>query len=339
MNNQDNPYSNAAGQGNYQVSQQTSIADRQASEKPGLDLGIGAPGHQGEPQAEIGKDISTAEFMAEVIEASQSIPVVIDFWAPWCGPCKQLTPTLEKVAGEFAGQVKLVKMNTEQYPEVAGQMKIQSIPAVVAFVDGKPVDAFMGVKPESEIRKFFEKHGGPSKGIDQEKLFAEIRTFIADEDFPSAMGLLQGFMQENAENATALALLGIIMLKNGETEQAENIFASINPNDYQLADVVALKAELELLKQADELGDIEQLIKNTKDNPKDFQAKFDLSLAYNAAGQRELATDYLLEIIKASREWNDDGARKQLLKYFEAWGGADEATQSGRRRLSAALFS
>ncbi len=339
MSNQDNPYSNAAGHGNYQVSQQSGVSAEEDNEKPGLDLGIGAVDDRAKPREEIGKDISTAEFMTEVIEASQSMPVIIDFWAPWCGPCKQLTPVLEKIAGEFAGQAKLVKMDTEQYPEVAGQMKIQSIPAVVAFVGGKPVDAFMGVKPESEIRKFFEKHAGPSKGIDSEKLFGEIRTLIAGDNFPAAMGILQDFIQNEAENSTALALLGIILLKSGEIEQAENIFGSINSNDHGLPDVVALKAELELIKQAGELGDIEQLIKNTESNPKDFQAQFDLSLAYNATGQRELAVDKLLEIIEANREWNEDGARKQLIKYFEAWGSGDEATKIGRRRLSAALFS
>ncbi len=338
MNNQDNPY-RAAGAANYQVTQGASAPAPEDGEKPALEMGVNAPASQAKTSEVVGKDISTAEFVKEVIEASQSQPVIIDFWAPWCGPCKQLTPVLEKVAGEFSGQAKLVKMNTEQYPEVAGQMKIQSIPAVVAFVGGKPVDAFMGVKPESEVRKFFEKHAGPSKGVDGEKILADVREMISQENIPGAMNLLQAFMQSEPENPAALALLGSVLLKNGDIAQVEELFSSIKTDDHGLPDVAALKAELELVKQAGDLGEVDQLVEAVEKDPKDLQAKFDLSLAYNISGKRDAAADLLLEIIRTSREWNEDGARKQLIKYFEAWGEVDEATRSGRRKLSTVLFS
>ena len=338
MSDPENPYSSTGSAGNYQMSYQAGPSQGQVENNEPAP-GPVSVGQGGQSTAAPVKDISTDQFVPDVIEASKSIPVVIDFWAPWCGPCKQLTPTLEKVAAEFSGQISLVKMNTEQFPEVAAQMGIKSIPAVVVFVDGKPADAFMGAQPESEVRKFFEKHAGPAKGLETDKALADARQMIRDDDMAGALNLLMQLLQADPQISAALGLAAGIYLKNGDRQKAEQIFATINEDDHGKPDVAAIKAELELLDQAGDLGEMEQLVDKVKAEPGNFQAKFDLSLAYNIAGERDKAADMLLEIIKADREWQEDGARKQLVKYFESWGEVDDATKSGRRKLSTALFS
>lgn len=303
---------------------------------PGNAAGSGA----GEPV----KDISTAQFAAEVIEASQSKPVLVDFWAPWCEPCKQLGPILEKTVAATRGKVKLVKMNIEDHPEVAGQMGIQSIPAVVAFVEGRPKDAFMGAQSEGEIRKFIEKIAGPS-GPDPIEQALEQAEKLANEGAASeAANLYAAILQKDPGNVAAIAGMGMLYLDAGDLERAKAVLASIPQpagpgpatEDPKLA---SLRAAIELAEQAQELDDPAQLIALVTAEPDNHQARIDLALAFNASGRREEAADHLLEIMQRDRNWNEDGARTQLLQLFEAWGATDPVTIAARRKLSSMLFS
>lgn len=352
MNNGDNPYA-GSGAGNYQVSygQQTTSGSANGDPNQGgagqSGVANGGMGH-GQGGAQVGgpaaagpvKDITTEQFMSEVVEASGQIPVLVDFWAPWCGPCRQLAPALEKVVGEYGGRVKLVKMNIDEHPQVSNQMGIQSIPAVVAFKDGKPAEAFMGAQPESQIREFIEKLVGPDEGADHETAFFEqVHSLIEANDFATAMEALGGFLQTNETHPIGLALLATAYLKSGDIDRAKAVFETIKTDGKEIAQVSALAAELELAEQAQGLGDLGELEAKAKADPKDYQAHFDLAIAYNASGKRDEATDSLIHVITAKRDWNDEAARKQLLQFFEAWGPTDEATLTGRRKLSSALFS
>lgn len=300
-------------------------------------LGGGQAASGGAPEAV--KDISTAEFMAEVIEASNERPVLVDFWAPWCGPCKQLGPVLEKVVAESRGKVKLVKMNIDQHPEIAGQMGVQSIPAVVAFDQGKPKDAFMGAVPESEVRRFIEKLAGPSGPSPVEQALEEAARLAAEGASSEAANLYASVLQQEPENVIALAGLGTLYLASGDAERAKAMYDAIPADQQDKPEAASLKAAIDLAEQAASLGDTSALVARIEADPKDYQARFDLAVALNAAGRREEATDQLLEIIRRDRNWNEDGARTQLLQFFEAWGPADEATLTARRQLSAILFS
>lgn len=287
------------------------------------------------------KDATTASFSADVIQESRKQPVLVDFWAPWCGPCKQLTPLLEKAVKAAGGKVKLVKMNIDEHPSVAGQLGIQSIPAIIAFKDGQPVDGFMGAVPESQIRDFIDKVGG--KGDDGKAGIAEALAAAAEArssgDLQTAADIYDAVLQQAPETVEAIAALGDLLFEAGDAMGAEAVLERAPEDKRDAPELAALRAKMTLAAQAANLGNPAELERRLEQNPKDHQARFDLAMIQNAKGERDKAADSLLAIVKADRTWNDDGARAQLLQFFEAWGMADEATLSARRKLSSLLFS
>ncbi len=286
------------------------------------------------------KDADTKSFMTDVIEASRQVPVIVDFWAPWCGPCKQLTPTIEKLVRQAKGAVKLVKVNIDENQALAGQMRIQSIPAVFAFANGQPVDGFMGALPESEIKAFINKIAGPSADDQQvEELIAAGKAAFAKKDLNMAAQAFGQALQLDREHPAALAGLVKCQIEAGEIEGAEATLALVPPDKQDDAEIASARAALELAATPTDTGDIGRLRDEIAADSANHQARFDLALALNAAGQREEALDHLLAIFQTQRDWNDDAARKQLLVFFEAWGASDELTIAGRRRLSSIMFS
>jgi putative thioredoxin len=285
------------------------------------------------------KDTTTQAFRQDVIAESMTQPVLVDFWAPWCGPCKQLTPVIEKVVKAAGGKVKLVKMNIDEHPQISGQLGIQSIPAVIAFQNGQPVDGFMGAQPEGQIKAFIEKLVGPVGPGATEELVAAAKAATEAGDAAGASELYAGVLELEPENVAAIAGLARLHLDMGDIEGAKGILAMAP--EVKAADpaIAAVRAAIELAEQAAALGDTSELEARIAANPKDHQARFDLALALNASDRREEAVDHLIAIIRADRTWNDDGARKQLLQLFEAWGPMDENSMAGRRKLSALLFS
>jgi putative thioredoxin len=285
------------------------------------------------------KDTTTQTFVKDVIEESKRQPVLIDFWAPWCGPCKQLTPILEKAVRAAKGKVKLVKMNIDEHPTIPGQMGIQSIPAVIAFVNGQPADGFMGALPESQVMAFLERLTKDRIGGEAKDLLKAADAALAEGDSAGAAELYAQLLEEDNTNVAALAGLARCYVETGAIEQAKQTLSLIPDAKRNEAPVLATKAALDLAEQAKSVGPIADLEQKVAANPLDHQARFDLALALNSKGRRPEALDHLISIVKRDRKWNDDGARKQLVQFFDAWGPIDEATIEGRKRLSSILFA
>src|SRR5579859_2490408 len=285
------------------------------------------------------KETTTQTFMKDVIEESRRQPVLIDFWAEWCGPCRQLTPMLEKAVQNAKGKVKLVKMNIDEHPAIPGQMGIQSIPAVIAFVNGQPADGFMGALPESQVVAFLERLTKDRIGGEAQDLLKAAEAALAEGDTDGAADIYAQLLAEDGGNVPALAGLARCYVETGALDQARQTLDMVPEAKRNDAAVAAARAALELAEQAKNVGPIGELEQKVAANPLDHQARFDLALALNGKGERMAALEHLLSIVRRDRKWNDDGARKQLVQFFDAWGPTDEATVEGRRRLSSILFA
>jgi len=291
------------------------------------------------PATDLVKDGSDQGFMADVIEASRAAPVIVDFWAPWCGPCKTLGPPLEKAVRNAGGKVRLVKINIDENPGVAGQLGVRSIPAVYAFDQGRPIDGFMGAIPESQIKLFVDRLAGADLTAEIEPLLEQAADSLKLGDIGGAAQGYTAVLQLDPENVKAIAGMARIALSQGDAEQTQEILAHVPPEKANDPEVLSVKAALDLAAKAADAGDNDELGAKVAANPTDWQARYDYAEALSARGDLEAASEQLLTIIAKNRDWNEGAARTQLLKIFEAAGPTSEVAKQGRRKLSAILFS
>lgn len=314
-----------------------------------LDIGPGGPGgpaQAGGPADSKGngaliKDGTDSSFAADVLDASRKVPVIVDLWAPWCGPCKTLGPALEKTVTAAGGAVRLVKVNVDENPVVARQLQVQSIPAVYAFRDGQPVDGFIGAVPESQVKEFVKRLGASAGPTPVETMIAEADAARADGDAAAAAALYGQALKGEPGNAQALAGLAHCYIDSGEIDRARQTLDMVAPdhaNDPLVRSAQAALSLKEAAAQPAAEGSAE-LEARVQADENDHQARFDLAVVFADAGRRGEAVDHLLEIVRRDRNWNEEAARKQLVTLFEAFGPTDEITVDGRRRLSSILFA
>ena len=306
-----------------------------------MDLRVGKPGdaQQQPPAGDIIKDVTTATFAKDVLEASRKAPVLVDFWATWCQPCKQLTPILEKVVRSYGGKVRLAKVNIDENQALANQLRIQSIPTVYAFRDGRPLDGFQGAQPESTVRAFIERLLGEEAALDSAAAIAAADQAVETGDLQGAAEIYAAVLQEDPQNVAALAGLARCYLKSGDVARAEQTLSLVPPDKSEAGPVASVRAALELAKVAGKAGDVGKLKAKVDAEPANHQARIDYAIALAADGNKTEAAEQLLESFRRDRKWNEEAARKQLVQLFDAWGPRDPATLEGRRKLSSILFS
>ncbi len=310
--------------------------------EPIIGMGPGSP--SAAPAGDIIKDSSLETFSQDVLEASMERPVIVDFWAPWCGPCKQLTPAIEKVVREAKGAVHLVKVNIDENQEIAAQLRIQSIPTVYAFFQGRPIDGFQGALPESQLKSFVQKlidqSGAKRPGADLiEEAMAQADGLREAGDLQAAAAIYMQILQQDTGNDVALGKFLRCKLELGDLDEALEIYNALEPEMRDKPEIVSFAAALELATSGSQEGEIPDLLHKLENAPNDHDTRFALAQALYGANRREEAVDHLLEIVARRRDWNEEAARKELVKYFEAWGPTDPLTIDTRRRLSSILFS
>jgi putative thioredoxin len=294
---------------------------------------FGAPG-----AVDIIKDSTTATFKADVVDASKTVPVIVDFWAAWCGPCKQLTPLIEKIVRSYGGKVRLVKINVDENQAISAQLRIQSLPTVYAFRDGQPIDGFVGVQPESAIKAFIDRLVADDAEISVADILKTGEELLEQDDLQGAAEVFASVLEEDRTNAEALAGLASCYTKSGDVERAAQTLELVPPDKRELAAVKRVEAAILLAQKSADSGELAELRRKAAENPKDYQARLDLAVALGAAGDREDALELLLDLIGTDLKWNDEAARKQLLQFFDAWGPKEPLVTEGRRRLSSILF-